>query len=141
MGPLKRLQLTSLSLALLIGISSAFTTMNTPSRTAASNKRPRICGTKRYLITDSSAVESFHSLLDLQSSMAPTTGFSITRLSPDVEAEVFTDICHVIMVFSGFFCLSRPLLQLFSVLVRNRIIVVSSPCSSPGTGSQACLSQ
>jgi hypothetical protein len=135
MGPLKRLQLISLSLALLIGISSAFTTMNTPS------KRPRVCGTKRYFITDSSAEESFHSLLDLQSSMAPTTGFSITRLSPDVEAEVFTDICHVIMVFSGFFCLSRPLLQLFSVLVRNRIIVVSSPCSSPGTGSQACLSQ
>jgi hypothetical protein len=106
MGPLKRLQMISLSLPLLMGISSAFTTMNTSSRAAVSNKRPGASRMERYFITESSVVESFHSLLDLQSSMAPTTCVSTTMLNPDVEAEVLTNMCHVVMDFSGFFGLS-----------------------------------
>jgi hypothetical protein len=43
-------------------------------------------------------------------------------LSPDVEAEVLTDMCHVVMDFSGFFRLSKPSLQLCSVLGRFLII-------------------
>jgi hypothetical protein len=122
MGPLKRLQMISLSLPLLMGISSAFTAMNTLSRAAVSNKRPRASRTERYFITESSVVESFHFLLDLQSSMTPTTCVSATMLNPDVEAEVLTNMCHVVMDFSGFFGLSKPSLQLCSVLGRILII-------------------
>jgi hypothetical protein len=119
MRPLKRLQMISLSLTLVMGSSSAFTTLDTASRAAASNKRPRVSRTARYFITESSAVESFHSLLDLQSSMAPTTRSS-TMLSPEVE--VLTDMSHMVMDFSGFFGPSKSLLRLCSVLGRILII-------------------
>ncbi len=81
---------------------------------------------ERYFITESSVVESFHSLLDLQSSMAPTTCVSTTMLNPDVEAEVLTNMCHVVMDFSGFFGLSKPSLQLCSVL--GRILIIGAEC-------------
>jgi hypothetical protein len=123
MRPLKRLQMISFSLTLLIGISSAFATMNTPSRSATSNKRHRVSRTKRYFTTDFSVLESFSSLLDLQSSMASTTS-SATMLSPDVEAEVLTAMSHMVMDFSGFFGPSKPLLRLCSVL--GRILVIGA---------------
>jgi hypothetical protein len=54
--------------------------------------------------------------------MTPTTCVSTTMLSPDVEVEVLTDMCHVVMDFSGFFGLSKPSLKLCSVLGRILII-------------------
>ncbi len=131
MSALKRLTMISLSLTLLMmGISSsAFTTINTPSIAAASNKRPitRVSRTKLYFISDFSAVESFHSsLLNLHASIAPTTGFSTPKLSAEVEAEVLNDMCHVVMDFSGFFGLSKPELQLCSVF--GRILIIGAEC-------------
>jgi hypothetical protein len=123
MGPLKRLQMISLSLTLLIRISSSFTTMNAPIRAAAFNKRPRVARTECYFIMDFSAAESFHSLLDSQSSMAATTGSS-TVLSPDIEAEVLTDMSYMVMDFSSFFGPSKPLRQWCSVL--GRILIIGS---------------
>jgi hypothetical protein len=54
--------------------------------------------------------------------MEPTTCVSTTMLSPDLEAEVLTDMCHVVVDFSGFFGLSKPSLQLCSVLGQILII-------------------
>jgi hypothetical protein len=59
--------------------------------------------------------------------MAPITGFSSTpKLSAEVEAEVLNDMCHVVMDFSGFFGLSKPELQLCSVL--GRILIIGAEC-------------
>jgi hypothetical protein len=43
-------------------------------------------------------------------------------LSPEVEAEVLTDMSHMVMDFSGFFGPSKSLLRLCSVLGRILII-------------------
>jgi hypothetical protein len=48
----------------------------------------------------------------------------LTIMNPSVEAEVLTDMSHVMMDFSGFFTPSRSLLRCFSVV--GRILVLSA---------------
>jgi hypothetical protein len=80
------------------------------------------------MMIDDSLVQSFDFMLEQpQNALLLSTAASqslLTIMNPSVEAEVLTDMSHVMIDFSGFFTPSRSLLRCFSVV--GRILVLSA---------------
>jgi hypothetical protein len=78
------------------------------------------------MIEDSLVQPFDFKILELQQDALSTASHSL--MTPDVEAEVLTDVSHVMMDFSGFLpndTPSKSMLRCFSVVV-GRILVLSA---------------
>jgi hypothetical protein len=97
----------------LLCITNAF--VNAPGSVA---KRPqtiyRVHDFDLSMIGSSMLVEAFDSTLEQDRLFTAVSAL----LTPDIEAEVLTDISHVVLDFSVFFSPSKPLLRLFSIVGR-----------------------
>jgi hypothetical protein len=124
MNTTKRLSSTVLLLLMCSCASNAFY-INTPAFATR-----RIHNSRQSLelsMIEDSLVQSFDfKILELQQDALSTTSHSL--MTPEVEAEVLTDMSHVMMDFSGFLPIGTPsksMLRYFSVVV-GRILVLSA---------------
>jgi hypothetical protein len=102
----------------LLYVTNAF--VNAPPGFVA--KRPqtiyRVNDFDLSMIDSSMLVGSFDSMLEQDHLSTAVSAL----LPPDIEAEVLTDMSHVVMDFSVFFSPSKPLLRLFSIVGRMLVI-------------------
>jgi hypothetical protein len=123
----KRLSSTVLLLLMCSCVSNAFY-INLPA--FAARGRIHNGGQSSLLelsMIEDSLVQSFDfKMLELLQEDALSTARSHSLMTPDVEAEVLTDMAHVMMDFSGFLITpSKSMLRCLSVVV-GRILVLSA---------------